>query len=168
MTEKELTARCEEICESVGHNFNIPVKINKRLTRTLGRVLFISCGGYIVPQGMEFSYKFLETKETDTIEEVIKHECAHYLVIIETHENHGHDKVFKEMCARIGCAFNTTSTQVAAYTDNTYKYIVTCNSCKKIVGRYYRAGKIIKNPSNYHCKCGGTLTVTQNWQKKEN
>lgn len=165
MTEKDLTIRCKEICESVGYNFNIPVKINKRLTRTLGRVLFLLQGNYTIPQSMEFSYKLLETGESETIEEVIKHECAHYLVHVETHKNHGHDKVFKEMCARINCSFDTTSTHVAAYTDNTYKYIVTCNSCKKIVGKYYRAGKIVKYPSNYRCKCGGSLVVAQNWQK---
>lgn len=163
MTEKDLTARCIEICISVGYDFTIPVKINKRLTRTLGRVLFYSCGGYVTPESMEFSYKLLETGDSATIDDVIKHECAHYLVIRETHEDHGHDKVFKEMCARINCAFDTTTIEVAAYTPDTYKYIVTCTNCGKIVGRYHRAGKVVKFPSHYHCKCGGHLTVTQNW-----
>lgn len=163
MTEKDLTARCTEICKSVGYDFTIPVKINKRLTRTLGRVLFYSYSGYVTPESMEFSYKLLETGDTSTIDDVIKHECAHYLVIKETHEDHGHDKVFKEMCARIDCTFNTTTVEVAAYTPDTYKYIVTCVACGKIVGRYHRAGKVVKFPSHYHCKCSGHLTVTQNW-----
>ena len=163
MTEKDLTARCAEICISVGYPFTIPVKINKRLTRTLGRVLFYSYGGYVTPESMEFSYKLLETGDSTTIDDVIKHECAHYLVIKETHEDHGHDKIFKEMCARIDCTFDTTTVEVAAYTPDTYKYIVTCAACGKIVGRYHRAGKVVKFPSHYHCKCGGHLTVTQNW-----
>lgn len=163
MTEKDLTARCVEICKSAGYDFTIPVKINKRLTRTLGRVLFFSCGGYTTPESMEFSYKLLEVGDPATIDNVIKHECAHYLVIVETHENHGHDKVFKEMCARINCTFDATKTKVAAYSPDTYKYIVTCSSCGEIVGRYHRAGKVVQHPNYYTCKCGGRLTVTQNW-----
>lgn len=162
MTEKDLTARCTEICKSAGYDFTIPVKINKRLTRTLGRVLFISNSGYTIPQSMEFSYKMLETGDTATIDDVIKHECAHYLVHVETHENHGHDRVFKEMCKRIDCTFDTTQTKVAAYTPDTYKYTVTCSCCGKVVGCYHRAGKVVKYPERYTCKCGGSLIVTQN------
>lgn len=163
MTEKEITAFCEEICNSIGYNFSIPVKINKRLTRTLGRVISFSCAGKVTPQIMEFSYRFLETKNEKMIKNVIKHECAHYLVIIETCENHGHDKVFKDMCARIDCPLDKSSAEESPYTDNSFKYLITCNSCKKIVGRYHRASKIVKNSNEYRCKCGGTLTVTQNW-----
>ena len=166
MTEKDITARCSEICKFAGHNFTIPVKINKRLTRTLGRVIFFINGEYCTPSSMEFSYKLLETADTETIDGVIKHECAHYLVLVETHENHGHDATFKAMCKRINCSNNTTSIKVAAYTNDAYKYTVTCDSCKKIVANYCRAGKIVKHPENFRCKCGGRLTVTQNWQKK--
>lgn len=163
MTEKDIKNRCSGICKAVGYNFYIPVKINKRLTRTLGRVIHICYRDTIVPQSMEISYKLLETGDEKMIDEVIKHECAHYLVAVETHKDHGHDATFKEMCARIDCTFDTPSTKVAAFKNTDYKYIVTCNFCKKIVGQYHRAGKVVKNPSLYSCKCGGSLSVTQNW-----
>ena len=93
----------------VGYDFNIPVKINKRLTTTLGRVKWVGNTETITPISMEFSYQFLKTSTPECIDEVIKHECAHYLVTIETRQNHGHDKVFKEMCKRIGCTNDTTN-----------------------------------------------------------
>ena len=40
LNEQDITKICKEICEKAGYNFTIPVKINKRLTRTLGRVTY--------------------------------------------------------------------------------------------------------------------------------
>lgn len=168
ITIEEITKICENICADAGYDFTIPVKINKRLTKTLGRVHWIrKPDGNVYSTLMEFSNLFLETSTEHSILEVIKHECAHYLVIAETYESHGHDQVFKEMCARINCTndgthYNTIERTVPE--DKIYKYIVTCKSCHSIVGKYQRAGKVIKHPENYHCTyCHGNLKVTQNW-----
>ena len=71
MTEKDIKNRCSEICKAVGYNFYIPVKINKRLTKTLGRVIHICCGDIITPQSMEISYKLLETGDEKMIDAAI-------------------------------------------------------------------------------------------------
>ena len=166
MTEKDLTARCTEICKSAGYDFTIPVKINKRLTRTLGRVTCVKTDGIVKSTLMEFSYLLISTATIDSIQEVIAHECAHYLVIAETHENHGHDAIFKAMCARIGCTNDGTvchSLDREVPETQIYKYFVVCKDCGKTVGKYHRAGKIVQHPDFYNCKCGGALTVIKNF-----
>lgn len=166
LTEKEITEICQNICATVGYDFTIPVKINKRLTRTLGRVSWIRTNGVVKSTLMEFSYQLLNTATLDSIKDVIAHECAHYLVIEETKESHGHDMIFKAMCKRINCTNDGTICHSLTRTSpdtEIYKYTVVCNDCKKIVGHYHRAGKIVQHPDWYSCKCGGSLSVTKNF-----
>lgn len=166
LTEKDLYEMCEEICERIGQTFDIPVKINKRLTSTLGRVKYIQeYNMKISCVLMEFSYLFLTTASLDAIKAVVEHECAHYLITKETNERHKHDAMFKEMCERIGCTNDKTRYDYEKITEdkNIYKYFVTCDCCNKIVGKYHRAGKMVQHPNLYICKCGGSLTVTQNF-----
>ena len=166
LNEKEITEMCKEICGSIGYDFTIPVKINKRLTRTLGRVSWVRVNGEIRSTLMEISYQLLATSTPDSIKSVIQHECAHYLVNEETHQNHGHDSVFKEMCKRIGCNNDTTvchSLDRAVPENQIYKYFVICEDCGNTVGKYHRAGKIVKYPNMYICKCGGRIKVITNF-----
>lgn len=166
LNEKELTQICIEICAKVNQDFTIPVKINKRLTRTLGRVSWIRINGKVQNTLMEISYQLLATATLDSIKEVIAHECAHYLVNEETHENHGHDAIFKAMCNRIGCTNDGTvchSLDREVPETQIYKYFVTCEDCGSIIGKYHRTGKIVQHPEYYTCKCGGRLIVTKNF-----
>ena len=166
LTEKDLTNMCKEICRTAGHDFTIPVKINKRLTRTLGRVSCTKVNGVVINTLMEISYQLLTTATFDSIKAVVEHECAHYLVNEETHEHHGHDAVFKAMCARIGCANDGTvcySLNREVPETQVYKYFVICEKCGETVGKYHRAGKVVQNPELYTCKCGGSLIVTKNF-----
>ena len=165
LTEKDLTEMCEKICATQGYNFAIPLKINKRLTTTLGRVRYEKRNNHIVCLDMEFSYNFLSNATFDQIEKVVKHECAHYLVFRETHERHAHDFAFKEMCKRIGCTndkriFDENIENINNVDD--FKYLVYCDTCKKLVAKYHRAGKVVKMPHLYKCKCGGNLIVKEN------
>ena len=169
LNEKELKEMCIEICGKVGYDFTIPVKINKRLTRTLGRVFYVRTGNGVESTLMEISYQLLTTSTLDSIYAVVAHECAHYLVTKETKQNHGHDYVFKEMCARIGCTNDGTVYHELSRSvpeNEIYKYFVYCEKCGSQVGKYHRAGKVVKYPQNYTCKCGGPLYVVQNWQEE--
>lgn len=167
LNEQDITKICKEICEKAGYNFTIPVKINKRLTRTLGRVTYFKrFDGYTTSSLMEFSYQLLTTATEESIREVIAHECAHYLVIEETHENHGHDAIFKAMCARINCTNDGTCYNELKHTapeEEIYKYFIVCESCKKIIGKYHRAGKVVQHPEQYLCKCGGRIHAIKNF-----
>ena len=163
-TVEELTSICEKIANDNGAELICPVKINGRLTKTHGRVIYKNIDDNVVPSAIEFSKRLIETASEESIQEVVKHEMCHYLVTLETKETHGHDRAFKLMCERIGATFNSATANVKYIipTSEAYKYTVTCSSCGH-KGYYSRAGKVVKYPENYLCKCGGSLTVTQNW-----
>ena len=143
---------------------SIPVEPNGRLTVTLGRVHFnrYNC----MPTCIEFSRKLLNEGTDNDIINVIKHEYVHYFLLIETGEDHGHDRMFKEKCAKIGCTHNKTKNKLEATSaPSSYKYEVWCDNCHKIIGRYSRRCKTI-NEIEY-CSCGrckrSNLRVVQNW-----
>lgn len=164
-TIEKITEYCKEVCGNANVEFSIPVSINGRLTRTLGRVHSTrNVNGYVTPQRMEFSRQFLETSSDESIRQVIKHECAHFIVAATTHESHGHDAVFKKVCAEIGCEADKTSTEVERVVEIKDKYEVFCPNCGKI-GGFSRMCKTIKNIKDCTCgKCNSNvLTVVQNW-----
>lgn len=161
--EKEFKA----VCEKAGVKVNVPIIGNKRLNKTLGRVISISRDGVVENDRVEFSMKLLFTSADETIAEVIKHEAAHYIVNERTKERHGHDAVFKAVCAEIGTLNNKATTYVKRTVDDSqiYKYQVKCENCDKIIAHYHKKCKTLKNLSSCSCRaCGGkSLTLIQNW-----
>lgn len=168
-TIEEITKECEKICAAAGYSFDIPVVINGRLRTTLGRVMATrDVYGYVKPVQMEFSRSFLKSGHPEAIHQVIQHECAHYLVDVETHENHGHDAVFKAMCARIGCKNDKAALEDVWSNTNEeeqFKYLVYCDACNTKIQGYNRAGKVVRNIGDYVCPyCHkSALRVHQNW-----
>ena len=167
MTTQEIYNECVKIFSSVDLEFNnIEIKINGRLTKTLGRCCYEVQGSKLTPIRLEFSRLVIEKGDSKLIEDVIKHECAHAIATIETGEKQSHNMYFKSVCARIGTTNDTPST-VAKYNAGDaeiYKYIINCEKCKKVVGKYHRAGNVVKMTPYYRCSnCGGSLKVTQNF-----
>lgn len=160
---------CRRLSESVGDDFNIPVSLNARLTRTLGRVHSECVNGVWRPVRMEFSTVFIKTSTKESIMSVIQHEWAHYYTTKTTKENHGHDETFKAVCARIGCTNDKTRTHVdRIYTKEskgTFKYQVFCPTCNKYVSGFSRMCKLLREIDQCICKkCGnGGLSYIQNW-----
>ena len=159
MTEKDIIKICEEVFAREGELFcDIEVKINARLKATLGRCFYKQCGFAMYPTKIEISRSLIE-EHPDQVYETIVHECAHAIVCLKTGEKHGHDSIWKACARRLGisdkrCADNAASEK--------YKYVCSCTQCNRIVGRYFRAGKVVKYPQFYHCAdCGGKLKVEQ-------
>lgn len=157
-----------EVCEKAGCPVTIPIKLNGRLTRTLGRVSIRKDAGEDdwYPYLVEFSNQMLETSSDKTIKDVIMHEAAHYIVAVRTKEDHNHDAVFKAVCAEIGTTNDTATTKVD-YTvaqEEVYKYSVYCPTCKETIGGFNRMCKTLKMIDQCTCKrCGGSgLTYKQN------
>ena len=149
-------------------NIDVPVIVNGRLTRTLGRVKYFGLGGdAYVAKSIEFSKALLEEGTDNDIINVIKHEYVHYYLVETTHENHKHDALFKRKCAEIGCTHDKTQNALEAdYGEKEkFKYEVWCGDCVKCIGTYSRMCKTLKNIRYCKCKnCGGSnLTVQQNW-----
>lgn len=164
-TVEEIKSYMQELAASVGLEFYTPVKINGRLTKTLGRVIAIPYFNHYGPECVEFSKQFLETSTDESIKQVIQHEFCHWAVLVETGKVHHHDATFKAMCRKIGCSADQPVTKVerTVSDDKLFKYIVRCKDCGNEL-HYNRAGKVVKHPDWYGCgKCSGDLEVVQNW-----
>lgn len=164
---EKIKEECNKVCNELGVKMDVPITLNKRLTLTLGRVINGYVDGVYNPTAVEFSSEMLSSSTDSTIHSVIQHEMVHYYITKTTHERHGHDLLFKEVCARIGCKNDGYATHVdrTVSADAIYKYIVFCPTCHKPVAYYRKAGKVIKNIKSCTCRvCGGDdLYVVQNW-----
>jgi len=167
LTVKDIEKICQEFSEMVGDEFDLPVSINGRLTRTLGRVcsLVNTQTGYVTLQRMEISKQLLETASEESIRSVIGHEWAHYIVAKTTHERHGHDALFKSWCARIGVENDKATTEVDRVVEVRSKYEVHCDVCETMVATYSRWCKTLDVLDRCTCnKCKQSkLRLVQNW-----
>ena len=157
------------ICAKAGVSCNVPITINSRLTRTLGRVTnnYIGATDTWKPTKVEFSKQFIETSSDASIEDVIKHEAAHFIATSRTGENCGHNSYFKKVCAEIGTTNDGTTTKVERTVDESsvYKYAIYCNTCDKVIDGKSRMCRTIKEIKFCTCKACNTsnLRVIQNW-----
>lgn len=159
----------KEVCRNAGCPCTVPIKLNGRLTRTLGRVTYnrIPSSDSYIPSLVEFSKQLLETASDKSIKDVIYHEAAHYIVTSRTKEHHGHDSLFKAVCAEIGTSNDTPVTKVerTVSSDKLYKYVVFCENCHKMIGGYQRKCATINHLSSCSCRIcrKGNLKLIQNW-----
>lgn len=165
-TIQEIEQYMNELATSVDLVFDTPIKINGRLTRTLGRVIAVPAAfGSYEPEKIEFSRQFLETSTDESAQQIIMHEFAHWAVLVETGQPHGHDAIFKAMCGKIGCQADRPQMHVERIVsdDKIFKYTVKCKDCNNEM-HYNRAGKVVKQSWAYKCgNCGGELEVIKNF-----
>ena len=154
MTIEEVRRICRETCWEFGYTLDVPVEENGRLKRSLGRVKFKTIRGKSYPERIEFSKDFLESGNENEIRDTVYHELAHYFVLKDTKADHGHDLLWKEWAVMLGAKPSaTTKRAVTGLPPAEHRYFVVCTKCGKVVGRYARAGKVIKTPGNYRSKC---------------
>ena len=128
----------------------VPVKINSRLSSTLGRVKYEWVNPYketVRPTIIEFSKSFLENGSEESIDSVIKHECAHYCVTIQTDKRQGHNKIFKDMCHRLGtnndgCHYNSLVKKKILPTAKSTQYFVSIAATLKGIAECARPLKL--------------------------
>ena len=156
---------CHELSQKKNDTFSIPVSVNGRLTKTLGRVIGTKNNytGECIVEKMEISKKLLEHGTYEDIRRVVAHEWTHYYLMKTTKKDHGHDAMFNALSMEMG-GNPGTSTVIEGYRDVKTKYEVFCTCCGKRVGQYSRAGAVVKTPENYKANCcGAALRVEQNW-----
>lgn len=70
-TIQEIKSYMQELADSIDLVYNTPVKINGRLTKTLGRVIAESTAfDSYKPEVIEFSKRFLETSTDESVRQV--------------------------------------------------------------------------------------------------
>ena len=167
-TIEKITNICTEACAKCDVEFTVPVVINSRLRKTLGRCHFEMINGLCYPTKIEISKSLLELAEDSLIMDVILHECAHYITTASTFEKHGHDALFKHFCLKIGTNNYTPVTRMTYKNKDGhksfYKYSVYCKKCGKLVDNRSRACEMTRHPDFYisNC-CRVALRVEQNW-----
>ena len=165
-TTQQISSMYQQLAKSLNVDFNTPIKINRRLTRTLGRVISNVKDNKIYPNRIEFSQQLLETATEESINQVLIHEFCHWYLAETTHENHGHDTTFKTLCQNLGGGEGKTTTdiQYKVDTNEIYKYQCYCEKCGKEVAHYSRASRTTQHPELFYSSCcRSTLKVIQNW-----
>lgn len=145
----------DEACRKAGIINKYPVKINGRLTATLGRVRWLREGATITPVDIEFSRLMIETASDETIRGTILHEAAHLIAIERSGVDHGHDSYFKSICAELGTTNDGCYAPMAQTRSIRYKYSLVCPHCG-VIGGYSRKCRTVEHPEWYSCKCGNT------------
>lgn len=96
--------------------------------------------------------------------DTVRHEYAHAaLWLLRPGERHGHDALWRALCATVGCVPRATvpaGAEQIALRDERTRYRLTCRACGSET-RYLRAGKIVKlflagKAGRVRCtRCGG-------------
>ena len=164
----KIKERFKEVCDSQDCQVEVPIIENPRLRTTLGRVMLHGTKSYCYPTRVEFSTHLINTGSEEDIEEVVRHEAAHYIVTQKTKQSHGHDKVFKNMCMKLDCKFDTAKTSLnTPAEEKEYKYLVKCPDCGITIKGYKRKCKSLYDAENgKSCcpKCGTSrLRIQENW-----
>ena len=153
---KVVEATVKDVCtkyfdidfESLG----IPVKINGRLTKCLGRVIYRHKAYKVIPKSIEFSKELVSGNyKVETVESVIKHEVTHLALMLKGMEFHDGSTTFEETVKKIGgtstrtikslvkyhakcsccgqrCLTTTSKQQYKRYLDNMWKVSKCCSS----------------------------------------
>lgn len=102
----------------------VPVRINGRISRALGRCIFAPKDG-IVEVHIELSQRFVEQVPFEEIRQVLLHETAHLAAILYSGGRPGHDSLFREICEQLGCRGDTSYIRTTMH----MKYEATCPRC---------------------------------------
>ena len=147
----------------------IELKLSKRAVRQLGS--FRAPTGPLTQPRITLSALIFD--DDAAFWDTIRHEYAHAAVwLLHPRERHGHDRVWKDMCRRVGCSPRRLASNVgkaAALREERVRYIVRCESCGA-ESRYVRRGKTVElmlrgRGRSLRCRvCGGrrfTLLVRE-------
>lgn len=143
MTESEIEQFAREfLMEAYGMKLNIPININGRLKRVLGRYVHRASDGE--PLRIEISKNYLMRGNLDDIKGTIKHECIHYAL-------HQQGKPYKDGMA----LFESELIKHGSHSTRTLRVQVERNynlyKCQCTVHKKVRA---LSNNGRYH-SCGG-------------
>lgn len=166
-TEERIRERCIEYCGRCFVSFDVPVVINKRIKRTLGRCFIKRTGLAARPYKIEIAQFLLDNATDKSIEAVIAHECAHYIAAVMAPSSQGHDEIFKSICKRIGTTndgANYSDIEWAITPDKMYKYSFYCKKCGEFICGRSRKCHSVTHPEFYMSPCcDAEIEVKQNW-----
>lgn len=139
----------------------IELRISKRAVRQLGSFRVPTRGGG--PLRITLSALILD--DDQQFWDTVRHEYAHAAVhLLSPGERHGHDRVWKEMCRRVGCTPRRLASdqgEAAQRRREQARWIIRCDRCGA-ESRYVRRGKAVElmlrgRGRSLRCRtCGGS------------
>lgn len=165
------------------YNENIPllednmVKINGRLSRSLGRFVFQieidnRCGirkCNITPIAIEFSRRYLLNGKDNNIILTYKHELAHYISNVKHQDNCEHDIRWQEVCRRLEMKEVSRIASISSL-ENPKRYMIICAN-DGVVGSRNRLTKELRIGIQlgwYSCnKCKSSELYLYDMKEKE-
>ena len=158
MTIEKIVELVDETMSRAHCRRTFPVYIDKRMKVTLGLVR----SNFLGIREMKISNLLLEHGTDEHIRDVIKHECAHAILMTrEPGTRHSHDDAFGKVCDEIGCKDKTGFIHCdeleKAITANKNRYKVYCKHCGTLVySGCNRSKRVVGllNGEYIHNKCG--------------
>lgn len=108
-TVEDIRKEMKKMDRILGKNGSeLPIKINNRMTRSLGMYKFKIEDKKMIPLCFEFSPKIVSGEyDEKTVIGIIRHEYAHYAANDIHKEACGHDRRFKNICELVGAPGNS-------------------------------------------------------------
>lgn len=137
--------------ENYGIRLNIPIKINGRLIKTMGRFVYFVHSKK--PSVIELSKILIENNEMDVILNILKHELVHYALFVLGKPSDDGEEYFENELKRLGIVSQSTIKDI---TINVPRHVYVCNNCN----HHYKVKRRLKYDGYFHrCNhCKGRLT----------
>lgn len=124
--------------EEFGIDLEIPIEINGRLSRSLGR--FVCYPSRKKSVKIELSKNLLEFYDDDEVVDTLRHECVHYALFELGKPFKDHDTYFINTCNRLNVGLTNTTQHKGLV--HVYKCL-GCNKEHEVLRRF--------NPKAYRC-----------------
>ncbi len=160
---EEVRAEYDRLDRIVGvDSSGVELRISKRAVRQLGSFRAPSGRGAKTPPRITLSALIFD--DDAQFWDTVRHEYAHAAVwLLRPGEKHGHDRLWKEMCRRVGCSPRRLAPEdgrAAELRQERVRYLVRCEGCGA-ESRYMRRGKTVElllrgRGKSLRCRiCGG-------------
>lgn len=127
------------LMEEFGIELNIPIEINGRLSRSLGR--FVCYPSRKKSVKIELSKRLLEFYDDDEVVDTLRHECVHYALFELGKPYSDTDMFFINTCNRLDVGLTETTSYKGLV------HVYKCLGCQKEHESVRRF-----NPTSYRCK----------------
>lgn len=145
--EKEIIKQLEVYAKKfLSENFDdvplvVPIKLNGRLKKVLGRFVIDRYYGGSEPRVIELSKDLIRYYDKETIISVLKHECIHYALFILGQPFDDSDRIFIDTCKKLGASL----TKQIHFKGQIHIYTCDCGSefkrLRKLNEEKYRCGE---------------------------
>lgn len=156
-TKEDIKEELNIIANIFKYPCNLDIEISNRAKKRLGAFFFRKERGNIVPIKFVFAEVLINgTYREEIVKEVIVHEYLHYLCDTKTNVSNGHNKLFKEMCRRVGINDRATlkqETEVITRKSSSKRYEIICSKCGAVLGCHKRIDAAERKVRYYKSAC---------------